>query len=91
MVFAIQDGEKYDWAAWIWAMIGVGVPFMVLFVLWEVRYRGEALVPLSPFADRNYWVSNVGIFAQGFAITGIMIPTCSSCSSSAGCRRRARR
>ena len=74
MVFAIQDGEKYDWAAWIWAMIGVGVLFMVLFVLWEARYRGEALVPLSLFADRNYWVSNVGIFAQGFAITGIMIP-----------------
>jgi EmrB/QacA subfamily drug resistance transporter len=74
LVFGIQDGEKYDWAAWVWGMIGVGVLYLVLFVLWEARYRGEALVPLSLFADRNYWVSNVGIFAQGFAITGIMIP-----------------
>lgn len=74
LVFGIQDGEKYDWTGWVWGMIGVGVLYMVLFVLWEARYRGESLVPLSLFADRNYWVSNVGIFAQGFAITGIMIP-----------------
>lgn len=74
LVFGIQDGEKYDWASWVWGMIGVGILYLVLFVLWEARYRGESLVPLSLFADRNYWVSNVGIFAQGFAITGIMIP-----------------
>nr|WP_245548452.1 MFS transporter [Gordonia araii] len=74
LVFGIQDGEKYDWAPWIWAMIGVGVLYLVVFVLWEAQMRREPLVPLSLFADRNYWVSNVGIFAQGFAITGIMIP-----------------
>ncbi|GAA3047955.1 MFS transporter [Gordonia defluvii] len=74
LVFGIQDGEKYDWAPWIWGMIGVGVLYLVLFVLWEARLRRDPLVPLSLFRDRNYWVSNVGIFAQGFALTGIMIP-----------------
>ncbi|WP_301546970.1 MFS transporter [Gordonia sp. X0973] len=74
LVFGIQDGEKNDWAGWIWGMIAVGVLYLILFVLWEATYRREPLVPLSLFSDRNYWVSNVGIFAQGFAITGIMIP-----------------
>ncbi|MFT3899605.1 MAG: MFS transporter [Gordonia sp. (in: high G+C Gram-positive bacteria)] len=74
LVFGIQDGEKNDWTGWIWGMIAVGVLYLVLFVLWEAQLRREPLVPLSLFKDRNYWVSNVGIFAQGFAITGIMIP-----------------
>ncbi|MGB3605091.1 MAG: DHA2 family efflux MFS transporter permease subunit [Gordonia sp. (in: high G+C Gram-positive bacteria)] len=74
LVFGIQEGESYDWAGWIWALIGSGIVIMVLFVLWEAKTRLEPLVPLSLFRDRNFSVSNIGIAAMGFAVSGSMIP-----------------
>ncbi|WP_045540395.1 DHA2 family efflux MFS transporter permease subunit [Gordonia sihwensis] len=74
LVFGIQEGESYHWAAWIWVLIGAGVAVMGVFVFWESRTRGEPLVPLSLFRDRNFSVSNVGIATMGFAVSGSMIP-----------------
>ncbi|WP_050792748.1 DHA2 family efflux MFS transporter permease subunit [Gordonia neofelifaecis] len=74
LVFGIQEGESYDWAGWIWALIGSGAVVMGLFFLWESRTKGEPLVPLSLFRDRNFSVSNVGIATMGFAVSGSMIP-----------------
>lgn len=74
LVFGIQEGEKNDWTAWIWALIIGGAVFMVLFVVWQGKMKGEPLVPLSLFKDRNFSVSNIGITSMGFAISGLMIP-----------------
>ncbi|WP_084247380.1 MFS transporter [Gordonia hydrophobica] len=74
LVFGIQEGESYSWAGWIWALVGFGVVVMVVFVVWEHRMRGEPLVPLALFRDRNFSVSNVGIATMGFAVSGSMIP-----------------
>lgn len=74
LVFGIQEGEKHDWNAWIWALIVGGIVVMVLFVVWQGRMKGEPLVPLSLFKDRNFSVSNIGITSMGFAISGLMIP-----------------
>ena len=41
LVFGIQDGEKYDWAPWIWALIIVGVVVFALFIFWESRVKTE--------------------------------------------------
>lgn len=75
LVFGIQDGEKYDWNAWIWVLIVGGVAVMALFVYWQSRIKGEPLVPLSLFRDRNFSLANIGIASMGFAISGLMIPT----------------
>lgn len=75
LVFGIQDGEKYDWAPWIWALIIGGVAVMVLFVYWQSRIKTEPLVPLSLFRDRNFSLCNIGIASMGFAISGLMIPS----------------
>lgn len=75
LVFGIQEGETYDWAAWIWVLIVGGVLTMALFVYWQSRIRTEPLVPLSLFRDRNFSLSNIGIASMGFAISGLMIPT----------------
>ena len=75
LVFGIQDGEKYHWAGWIWTLIIGGIVVLVLFVYWQARMRGEPLVPLSLFRDRNFSLSNIGIASMGFAISGLMIPT----------------
>ncbi|SIR81983.1 MFS transporter [Williamsia sterculiae] len=74
LVFGIQDGEKYDWAAWIWSLIVGGIVVMGLFVWWQSRIRTEPLVPLSLFADRNFSLANIGIATMGFAISGLMVP-----------------
>ncbi|MFT4127609.1 MAG: MFS transporter [Gordonia sp. (in: high G+C Gram-positive bacteria)] len=75
IVFGIQDGEKYDWTGWIWALIAGGVLVMGVFVYWQSRITAEPLVPLSLFRDRNFTLSNIGIATMGFAISGLMIPT----------------
>ena len=75
LVFGIQDGEKYGWNALIWSLIIGGVVLMALFVWWQSRIKGEPLVPLSLFADRNFSLANIGIASMGFAISGLMIPT----------------
>ncbi|MFW0797459.1 MFS transporter [Gordonia sp. CPCC 205515] len=74
LVFGIQDGEKYDWNGWIWALIGVGLILLGLFIFWQSRIKREPLVPLSLFRDRNFSLSNIGIASMGFAMSGIMIP-----------------
>ncbi|MGO3326651.1 DHA2 family efflux MFS transporter permease subunit [Gordonia sp. (in: high G+C Gram-positive bacteria)] len=74
VVFGIQEGESYDWAAWIWALVLGGVVFLALFVIWQSRMRGEPLVPLSLFRNRNFTLGNIGIAAMGFAVSGSMIP-----------------
>ncbi len=74
LVFGIQEGEKQHWSWWIWTLIIGGVVMMVLFIVWQGKMKGEPLLPLSLFKDRNFSVSNVGIVAMGFAISGLMIP-----------------
>ncbi|NED70273.1 multidrug efflux MFS transporter, partial [Streptomyces sp. SID10244] len=75
LVFGIQDGEKYNWNGWIWTLIVGGLLVMALFVYWQSRMKGEPLVPLSLFRDRNFSLANIGIASMGFAISGLMIPT----------------
>lgn len=75
LVFGIQDGEKYDWNGWIWALIGVGLVLLGLFIFWQSRIKGEPLVPLSLFHDRNFSLANIGIASMGFAMAGLIIPT----------------
>jgi EmrB/QacA subfamily drug resistance transporter len=79
LVFAIQDGEKYDWAGWIWTLIAVGLVLMALFVYWQhrlvqVRPGAQPLVPLNLFRDRNFSLASLGIATMGFATAGMMVP-----------------
>ncbi|WP_328857634.1 MFS transporter [Williamsia herbipolensis] len=74
LVFAIQDGEKYDWAAWIWVLAAAGVAIMGVFVWWQSKIRTQPLVPLSLFRDRNFSLSNIGIATMGFATSGLFVP-----------------
>jgi EmrB/QacA subfamily drug resistance transporter len=74
LVFGIQEGHQKDWAGWIIAMIAGGVLVMVGFVAWQARNRGEPLVPLGIFRDRNFSLANVAITVMGFTITSILFP-----------------
>ncbi|MDR7110652.1 EmrB/QacA subfamily drug resistance transporter [Microbacterium trichothecenolyticum] len=74
IVFGLQEGEKYDWAPWVWAMISGGVAVMALFIWTQARTKNEPLVPLPLFRDRNFSVSNLGIAIVGFTVTSMSLP-----------------
>ncbi|MBD0863715.1 MFS transporter [Gordonia sp. zg691] len=74
LVFGIQEGESFDWAAWIWVLIFGGLASLAVFVWWQSRIRTEPLLPLSLFRDRNFSLATVGIASMGFAVSAMMIP-----------------
>ena len=74
LVFGLQEGEKYDWSLWVWAMIIGGVALLVLFIFMQARTKKEPLVPLSLFKDRNFSVANIGITTVGFSVTSMTVP-----------------
>lgn len=74
IVFGLQEGEHYDWAPWVWAMIGGGVAVLIVFVWTQARSRTEPLVPLDLFRDRNFSVANLAITTVGFTVTSMSLP-----------------
>ncbi|WP_269457433.1 MFS transporter [Microbacterium pygmaeum] len=74
IVFGLQEGEHYDWAAWVWGMIVAGIVVMGIFIWTQARTKSEPLVPLDLFKDRNFGVSNFAIAAVGFTVTSMSLP-----------------
>ena len=74
IVFGLQEGQHYDWAGWIWAMIAAGVVVMAVFIWQQAKTRSEPLVPLGLFRDRNFSVANFGIATVGFTVTSMSLP-----------------
>ncbi|MEV5962913.1 DHA2 family efflux MFS transporter permease subunit [Kribbella sp. NPDC051952] len=79
LVFGIQEGQKYDWGKIsgpisVWSLIITGLVVLALFVVWQSRNRGEPLLPLGLFKDRNFSLANVAITTVGFAITAMAFP-----------------
>lgn len=79
VVFAIQEGENHGWGQlWgpisVWTLLGFGIVVLAAFVVWQWRGRGEPLLPLRLFGDRNFSLANWGISMVGIAITGSAVP-----------------
>jgi EmrB/QacA subfamily drug resistance transporter len=79
LVFGIQEGQTYDWGTItgpisVWSLIVAGMVVMAVFLFWQARTRGEPLVTLALFRDRNFSLANVAITTVGFAVTAMMFP-----------------
>jgi EmrB/QacA subfamily drug resistance transporter len=74
LVFGIQEGQSYDWAPGVWALIASGVVVLGAFVFWQSRNRAEPLMSLTLFRDRNFSLANVAITTIGFAVTAQIFP-----------------
>jgi EmrB/QacA subfamily drug resistance transporter len=79
LVFGIQEGETYNWGTitgpiTVWGLIIAGIAVLVLFVLWQRFNKGEPLLPLGLFKDRNFSLANIGITAVGFTVTAFSLP-----------------
>ncbi|WP_395398375.1 MFS transporter [Arthrobacter sp. UC242_113] len=79
LVFGLQEGETYDWGTitgpvTVWGLIISGVVVLVLFVGWQAVNKGEPLLPLGLFKDRNFSLANIGITTVGFTVTAFGLP-----------------
>jgi EmrB/QacA subfamily drug resistance transporter len=74
VVFGLQEGQSHHWAPWIWAVIVAGIGFLTAFVYWQAINRGEPLIPLQIFADRDFSLSTLGVAVIGFVVTAMMLP-----------------
>jgi EmrB/QacA subfamily drug resistance transporter len=79
LVFGIQEGETYDWGTiagpiTVWGLIISGIAVLAVFVVWQKVNKGEPLLPLSLFKDRNFSLANIGITTVGFTVTAFTLP-----------------
>jgi EmrB/QacA subfamily drug resistance transporter len=79
IVFGIQEGERYDWGPLfgpltVPGLIVIGVVVLAVFVWWQTVTKGEPLLPLKLFADRNFSLANAAIATVGFAVTSNALP-----------------
>jgi EmrB/QacA subfamily drug resistance transporter len=79
VVFGIQEGEKYDWGTitgpiTVWGMIIAGIVVLAGFVTWQALNKGEPLMPLKLFRDRNFSLANLAISTVGFTVTSMSLP-----------------
>jgi EmrB/QacA subfamily drug resistance transporter len=79
LVFGLQEGESYNWGTIVgpisvWSLIIGGIVVLVLFVVWQAFNKGEPLLPLKLFRDRNFSLANAAITAVGFTITCMSLP-----------------
>ncbi|PNI10374.1 MFS transporter [Arthrobacter sp. AFG7.2] len=79
LVFGIQEGETYNWGTitgpiTVWGLIIAGIAVLVLFVVWQRINKGEPLLPLALFRDRNFSLANIGITTVGFTVTAFSLP-----------------
>lgn len=79
VVFGLQEGENFKWGTiWgpitVWSAIVTGAVLLVLFVWWQRMQKGEPLLPLRVFHDRNFSVGTAAITTVGFAVTAMSLP-----------------
>lgn len=48
ILFPLIEGQSLDWPVWTFVSLGVGILFLVVFALWEVRYTNRGKVALVP-------------------------------------------
>ncbi|MFR9805543.1 DHA2 family efflux MFS transporter permease subunit [Pseudonocardia sp. RS010] len=74
LVFGIQEGQSHDWAPGIWGLILSGIAVLAAFVYWQWHNRGEPLMSLTLFRDRNFTLANIAITTVGFAVIAMSFP-----------------
>jgi len=79
LVFGIQEGETYNWGTIagpvsVWGLIIAGLVVLAGFIAWQRYNKGEPLLPLDLFRDRNFSLANIGITTVGFTVTAFGLP-----------------
>jgi EmrB/QacA subfamily drug resistance transporter len=79
LVFGLQEGSAHHWGR-VWGpitipmLVGTGVAFMAVFVIWEVKGTHCPLVPMRLFAHRDFAVSTAAISCVRFVSAAMPLP-----------------
>lgn len=75
LTFALTEGQRYDWNAGIWALLGAAALLLVLFLLHQrARQHREPLLPFVLFHDRNYTVMSFVSATVQVGMLGLFLP-----------------
>lgn len=79
LVFGIQEGESFNWGTIVgpisvWGLIIAGAVVLALFIVWQAVMKGEPLLPLGLFRERNFSVGNMVISVVGFTVVCMSLP-----------------
>ena len=72
--FSLTEGQRYDWAPWIWALFAGSFVLVAAFLMHQrTRQAEEPLVPFVLFRDRNFTIMNFVGAASSIGIIGFYI------------------
>ncbi|MFJ8061533.1 DHA2 family efflux MFS transporter permease subunit [Streptomyces sp. NPDC096142] len=75
LAFGLTEGQRYDWNAWIWGLLGAAGVLFAAFLLHERGQQdGEPLVPFSLFKDRDFSLINFVGVTVSFGVVGMFLP-----------------
>jgi EmrB/QacA subfamily drug resistance transporter len=73
--FALTEGQRYDWNAWIWGLAAASIVLLTVFLLQQrTRQDAEPLVPFILFRDRNFTIMNFVGGAVSIGMLGMFLP-----------------
>lgn len=74
LIFALMEGQRFQWAGWIWATLAAAALFAIGFLLQQrSRQEREPLVPFALFRDRNYSAMNLVTMMISLGIIALVL------------------
>lgn len=75
LTFALMEGDRYSWNAWIWTLGATGLLLGAAFLRHQGRRQNaDPLVPFALFRDRGFAVMTALIGAIGGALVAAVLP-----------------
>lgn len=75
LTFALTEGERYEWNAWIWTLLAVSAVLLAAFLLHQrTRQHREPLLPFALFRDRDYAVMGFVSATVQVGMLGLFLP-----------------
>ena len=75
LTFALTEGQRYDWNAGIWALLGGGVLMLAGFLIHQrARQDGEPLLPFALFRHRDFAVMSFVSATVQVGMIGLFLP-----------------
>jgi EmrB/QacA subfamily drug resistance transporter len=75
LTFGLTEGQRYDWNAWVWALLIAAAVLLTGFLIHQrSRQRTEPLLPFALFRDRNFAVMSFVSATVQVGMIGLFLP-----------------
>ncbi|WP_237536425.1 MFS transporter [Streptomyces sp. SID5785] len=73
--FAVMEGNRYSWNAWIWALAAAGAALGAIFLRHQARRQNaEPLIPFALFTNRDFTLMTALMATIGAVLIGAIVP-----------------